>query len=64
MGEGGEAISVEGELSEEEIEMDISYHSSQEEYLMHTIKELLRQHTPTTEIQHHYQFIQCTVCGN
>ena len=60
MVEGGEHVSEEGELSEEEREMNISKQSMQSGRNAQ-IKTLLRQHTPNNKYNNlHYQFIQCT----
>ena len=50
MVEGGEHVSAEGELSEEERGMNISKQSMQSGRTAQ-IKTLLRQHTPNTKIQ-------------
>ena len=57
MVEGGEHISAEGELSEEERQMNVSKQSMQSGRNT-LIKTLLRQHTPNTKYNNlHYQFI-------
>ena len=60
MVEGGEHISAEGELSEEERQMNVSKQSMQSGRNAR-IKTLLRQHTPNIKYNNlHYRFIQCT----